>query len=151
VAAAPSFNNITAAYANRKAYVAGVVAMVKALHIDGVTFDYESPIPNGSPLADQYVQIISETTAALHSDVPGSQTSVCVAWSPNNIDGRYYDISGFARSADLLYIMMYDTRSQIFDVCLAGPNAGLPIVHLGAQQYLDLGIPASQLVLGVPW
>ena len=47
--------------------------------------------------------------------------------------------------------MMYDTRSQIFDVCLAGPNAGLPIAKLGAQQYLDLGVPASQLVLGVPW
>ena len=32
VAAAPKFN-ITTAFANRKAYVAGVVAMVKALHI----------------------------------------------------------------------------------------------------------------------
>ena len=42
-------------------------------------FDYESPIPNGSPLADQYVQVINETTDALHAEVPGSQTSVCVA------------------------------------------------------------------------
>ena len=32
VAAAPKFN-ITTVFANRKAYVAGVVAMVKALHI----------------------------------------------------------------------------------------------------------------------
>ena len=81
----------------------------------------------------RYVQIIAETTAALHAALPGSQTSVCrlhhlvgehgcgcasfrakalsyrclhrsvvtrarvrrqvcVAWSPNNIDGRYYDI-----------------------------------------------------------
>lgn len=78
VAAAPSFN-ISTVFENRKTYVAGIVAMVKALHIDGVTFDYESPIPNGSPLAEQYVQIINETTAALHSDIPGSQTSVCVA------------------------------------------------------------------------
>ena len=130
--------------------LAKVVAMVKALNIDGVTFDYESPIANGAPEAEMYVTIIKETTAALHSEVPGSQTSVCVAWSPNHIDGRYYDIVGFSKAADLLYIMMYDTRSQIFDVCLAGPNAGLPIAQLGAQQYLDVGVPASQLILGVP-
>jgi hypothetical protein len=37
------------------------------------------------------------------------------AGSPNNIDGRYYDIPGFARSADLLYIMMYPTPLSIFD------------------------------------
>jgi spore germination protein YaaH len=134
----------------RKAWITKVVAMVKALNIDGVTFDYESPIPNGAPEAEMYVNIIKETTAALHSEVPGSQTSVCVAWSPNHIDGRYYDIMGFSKAADLLYIMMYDTRSQIFDVCLAGPNAGLPIAQLGAQQYLDVGVPAKQLVLGVP-
>lgn len=152
IAAAP-LSNITqlgTSATARKAWITKVVAMVKALNIDGVTFDYESPIANGAQEAEMYVTIIKETTAALHSEVPGSQTSVCVAWSPNHIDGRYYDIVGFSKAADLLYIMMYDTRSQIFDVCLAGPNAGLPIAQLGAQQYLDVGVPASQLILGVP-
>ena len=142
----------------RKAWVDKVVAMVKSLHIDGVTFDYESPIANGAPEAETYVTIIKETTAgrnaskqlrclrlmglflrgcpwftALHTEVPGSQTSVCVAWSPNHIDGRYYDILGFSKAADLLYIMMYDTRSQIFDVCIAGPNAGNDFVQVFAK------------------
>lgn len=52
--------------------------------------DYETPIAPGSPEAEMYVRIINATTTALHAQVPGSQTSVCVAWSPNNIDGRYY-------------------------------------------------------------
>ena len=153
VARAP-LGNITALgtdAAARAAWVAKVVAMVQTLHIDGVTFDYESPIANGAPEAEMYVQIIAETTAALHEWKATTQTSVCVAWSPNHIDGRFYDIPGFAKAADLLYIMMYDTRSQIFDACIAGPNAGLPIAILGAQQYLDVGVPASQLILGVPW
>jgi hypothetical protein len=150
VAAAP-VGQIEATFAVLTTWVATVVAMVKALHIDGVTFDYESPIANGDPLSDKYTQIIAATTAALHEGIPGSQTSVCVAWSPNHIDGRYYDIQGFAAAADLLYIMMYDTRSQIFDVCLAGPNAALPLARLGVQQYLDLGVPAKQLILGVAW
>ena len=37
MAAAPSFD-ITTVYASRKKYVEGIVAMVKALHIDGVTW-----------------------------------------------------------------------------------------------------------------
>ena len=40
-----------------------VVVMVKATFIDGITFDYESPIANGAPEAEWYVQIINETTA----------------------------------------------------------------------------------------
>jgi di-N-acetylchitobiase len=100
-----------------------------------------------------------------------------IAWRVQCIATRA-DILGFAAAADLLYIMMYDTRSQIFDQCIAGPNAGLPIVQLGVQQCehrhlsrarararaarvfsggvgcrtdLDLGVPAEQLILGVPW
>jgi hypothetical protein len=56
-----------------------------------------------------------------------------IAWRVQCIATRA-DILGFAAAADLLYIMMYDTRSQIFDQCIAGPNAGLPIVQLGVQQ-----------------
>ena len=53
--------------------------------------------------------------------------------------------------ADILFVMMYDTRSQIFDACIAGANAGLPDVNLGAQQWIDVGVPALTLVLGLPW
>eukprot|EP00441_Pelagodinium_beii_P001106 CAMPEP_0197699096 /NCGR_PEP_ID=MMETSP1338-20131121/120167_1 /TAXON_ID=43686 ORGANISM="Pelagodinium beii, Strain RCC1491" /NCGR_SAMPLE_ID=MMETSP1338 /ASSEMBLY_ACC=CAM_ASM_000754 /LENGTH=39 /DNA_ID= /DNA_START= /DNA_END= /DNA_ORIENTATION= len=35
-----------------------------------------------------YVALINETTRALHDAIPGSQTSVCAAWSPDDIDGR---------------------------------------------------------------
>lgn len=152
IAAAP-LRNLTALAdsAARKTWVENVLKMVQTLHIDGVTFDYESPISAGDPSAEVYVKVIAETTAALHQWNTGTQTSVCVAWSPNNIDGRHYDIPGFAKAADLLYVMMYDTRSQIFDACIAGPNAGLPIAQLGIQQYLDVGVSPSQLILGVPW
>ena len=91
IAAAP-LSNITKLGSDAGAlttWVSSVVKMVQALNIDGVTFDYESPIANGAPEAEMYVQIIEATTAALHKAVAGSQTSVCVAWSPNHIDGRY--------------------------------------------------------------
>eukprot|EP01059_Diplonema_ambulator_P033419 TRINITY_DN6975_c0_g3_i2.p1 TRINITY_DN6975_c0_g3~~TRINITY_DN6975_c0_g3_i2.p1 ORF type:complete len:405 (+),score=115.60 TRINITY_DN6975_c0_g3_i2:158-1216(+) len=132
-------------------YVADTVSMVKAQYIDGVTFDYESPLDPHSQEAETYVKVINATKAALESQVPGTQVSVCVAWSPFNIDGRYYDIMGFSKVVDYMYVMMYDTRSQIFEQCIAAPNAALPLVYNGVQQYLALGIPPQKLILGLPW
>lgn len=41
------------------------------------------------------------------------QVTVDVPWSPYDIDGRSYDFKGLAEAADLLFIMMYDTQSQV--------------------------------------
>lgn len=57
----------------------------------GITFDFESPIPAHDPRSTWFTQLVAETTAAYHAAIPGSQVSVCVAWSPDNIDGRAYD------------------------------------------------------------
>ncbi len=82
---------------------------------------------------------------------PSYQVSTCVAWSPDGIDGRHYDIPAFAAASDLLYVMDYDTRSQIFDACVAAANAPYFGMEHGLQRYLDLGVSPQQLVLGVPW
>jgi hypothetical protein len=37
--------------------------------------------------------------------IPGSQVSVCLAWSPDGIDGRNYDNLGMIEASDLAYIM----------------------------------------------
>ena len=50
-----------------------------------------------------------------------------------------------------LCLLRYDTRAALTMECLAGPEASLSTVRLGAQQYLDVGVPASKLVLGLPW
>jgi len=89
--------------------------------------------------------------AAFHSAIPGSQVSVDVAWSPNNIDGRYYDIPGMANASDLLFVMAYDERSQIFDQCIASANSPVALDNLGLTQFLDLGISKDKLILGLPW
>ena len=132
-------------------YVDNIVIMVKGLFIDGVTFDHEDPMPPGSPLAGYYVKVVQQTTTTLHKEVPGSQVSVCVAWSPFGIDGRWYDNKGLADASDLLYMMVYDTRSQIFEQCIAAPNAALPLAEQAIKNYLSLGISPRKLILGLPW
>ncbi|KAK9841972.1 hypothetical protein WJX81_002090 [Elliptochloris bilobata] len=122
-----------------------------AAHTDGVNFDLEDPAALGSHLARAYTALIAETAAAFHERDPGSQISVDVAWSPYGVDGRNYDVRGLAAAADLVFIMAYDMQSQIWGRCVASANSPLALVRRGVQQYLDLGVPASKLVLGLPW
>ena len=98
-----------------------------------------------------YTEIVRRTTDRLHEKSPGSQTSVCVAWSPDDIDGRAYDVVGLANASDLLYVMSYDTRSQIFDRCIASANSPASRARYGLQRYLDLGISPKKLILGTPY
>ena len=98
-----------------------------------------------------YTEIVRRTTDRLHEVSPGSQTSVCVAWSPDDIDGRAYDVVGLANASDLLYVMSYDTRSQIFDRCIASANSPASRARYGLQRYLDLGISPKKLILGTPY
>ena len=99
-----------------------------------------------------YAQIVKETTKALRARVaPTTQSSVCAAWSPDCIDGRCYDYGALAEASDFLYVMGYDTRSQIFDACTAYANAALPLMQRGVARYLESGVAPEKLVLGTPW
>ena len=74
--------------------------------MDGVTFDYESPLAAGDPAIGYYTAIVAETDRALKAAHAGYQTSVCAAWSPDDIDGRDYDYKSLARAVDFLYLMV---------------------------------------------
>ena len=79
------------------------------------------------------------------------QVTFDVAWSPNCTDGRCYDAVGLSRNTDFLVVMAYDERSQIYDSCIASANSAGSTTASGVQSYLDLGIKAEKLVLGLPW
>jgi len=151
IAPAPDPIPLTNNQTLREIYIQQAIQMVKENYLDGITFDYESPIDWNAPERGYYTQLVTETTTAFHNAIPGSQISVCVAWSPDDIDGRAYDYPGLALGSDLLYIMAYDTRSQIYDQCIASANTPLGIAQRGIQRYLELGIAKEKLILGIPW
>ena len=74
-----------------------------------------------------------------------------VAWSPNCIDERCYDVLSLAKVTDFLVVMSYDERSQIRGPCIASANSALQLTATGLADYIDLGIDPSLLVMGVPW
>ena len=129
-------------------WVQTLLRMIQSRHFDGVVFDFESPMTDYQTRF--YVSLIRTTRQSfrLHHHL---SVITCVAWSPDDIDGRNYPYRALAEASDYLYVMDYDTRSQIWDLCVASANAPLPGMIHGLQRYLELGIASHKLILGVPW
>lgn len=153
VMASPPIHNMTAMTdpQNRKIWVQDTLDKVLSTYRDGIVFDYEAPMVSGSIEGEAYVQLIAETRSIFQQVKPSLQITTCVAWSPNDIDGRAYPYKKLAEASDLLYVMDYDTRSQIFGDCIAGANAPLPGMIAGMEDWFNLGISKNSFVLGVPW
>ncbi|XP_067846965.1 di-N-acetylchitobiase-like [Heptranchias perlo] len=96
-------------------------------------------------------QLVSETMGVFHCEIPGSQVTFNVPWSPDCIDGRCYDFLRIANSCDFLFVMSYDMQSQMWDNCFAKANAPYYQTLSGYSAYINLGIDSRKLVLGVPW
>lgn len=132
------------------------VKMAVSQHMDGINLDIEFPVNETSaPVLTQFVQ---EATKVFHNSIPNSQVTFDVAWSPKCIakcckciDGRCYDYKAIAEATDFVFVMSYDEQSQICGDCVAMANSPYDQTAKGVQGFLDLGIPADKLVLGVPW
>ncbi|XP_052812205.1 di-N-acetylchitobiase-like [Mya arenaria] len=136
----------------RKSWIAKQLDVVDRHFLDGLNFDFESPIlPSQFDLRDGYTALVRETRAALVEKFPFAMVSVDVAWGAQGVDERNYDYQGLAAAADFLFVMAYDMQSQIRGSCVAGPNSPFPSVMEGVQSYLNASISPDRLVLGLPW
>jgi Di-N-acetylchitobiase len=138
---------------SRTSWAAQVAQVTAALGLDGVNIDVEMPIAAGANASrQQLTQLVAEIRHALDMLAPRRQLSFDAAWSPDGIDGRHYDLVSISKHVDLIFVMAYDMQSQIWSSsCTAEANSLLPLVRQGLRSYLQLPIPAHQLVLGVPW
>lgn len=136
---------------NRTEWITDKVNLAKKQFMDGINLDIEQSVSKDSPEYAALTALVKETTVVFHREIPGSQVSFDVAWSPDCIDGRCYDYVAIAESCDLLFVMSYDEQSQIYEPCMAMPNAPLPQTIAGYIKYLDLKIDPKKLIMGVPW
>ena len=74
-----------------------------------------------------------------------------VAWSPDCIDGRCYDVVTLSKSVDFLAVMAYDEMSQIFGPeCTAYANSPFNMTKLGTVLSINLftlSCPGLQVAL----
>jgi len=137
----------------RKVWIEWQVTYAIENSLDGVNFDFEEELEYGSAESKAYTKLFKKAVAIFHQQIPNSQVSIDVAWSPDNIDGRGYQYKALGRAADLVFVMGYDEQSQMWqnERCQARPNSPIMKTFSGVRKFLQLGIQAHKLVLGVPW
>jgi len=137
----------------RKQWIDDTISMVKQQGINGVNLDYEGHKPSKTK---GYNTVAVELCQAMHDEISGSEVSVDVPIYPE-YEGRNYDYVSLAKACDSLFIMDYDGEFWDNLQCVVtSPNcsqacAPLQMVEFGIQKYLELGVPASKLFLGLPW
>lgn len=136
----------------RKEWIKLQTSQIILYFLDGINIDYEDALDPFTPEQYGLTSLVKETADAFHSTLPGLQVSFDVAWSAKGIDGRYYEYKKIAEYSDVIFIMAYDEQSQILTgPCTARANSGIYKAAQGIQTYLELGIPSTKMILGVPW
>eukprot|EP00882_Tetradesmus_deserticola_P034824 GHRQ01040111.1.p1 GENE.GHRQ01040111.1~~GHRQ01040111.1.p1 ORF type:complete len:195 (+),score=80.99 GHRQ01040111.1:126-710(+) len=97
----------------RSEWVSQQVVQLVKLGARGINFDLEVPMQAGDSAAAAYAALVNLTAQTLHGAVPGATVSVDVPWSPFDVDSRNYDWLQLAAAADTLFVMAYDTASQV--------------------------------------
>jgi Di-N-acetylchitobiase len=148
-----------------QAFIQTLLQTAQSSFIDGVNFDFEDPLNGTNGDAQALTAAMLATSQALKAVFgPAFQVSSDVAWSPwspvthAGIDGRDYDYVGMYNAVDLLFVMAYDMRSQVFppEACIASANTPFPLIDYGMLAFTSpqpdgLGLDPSKLVLGTAW
>lgn len=99
----------------------------------------------GSTAAADYTALVNLTAQQLRAAVPGATVSVDVPWSPFDVDGRNYDWRGLAAAADLLFVMAYDTQSQVSSPL---PPAAAGMTATGQLHWAEKAWPPTAIIYG---
>ena len=122
-----------------------IALAVERYQLDGVNVDIENVTHTER---DKYTELLR----LLREKIPnGKEVSVAVAANPNGWNTGWhgsYDYRRLAEYADHLFIMSYDEHYQ---GGAAGPVASLNFVERSVQYALNNQVPASKIVLGIPF
>ena len=136
---AEHFSNASA----RAAYVGAVVNLTSAFRLDGFNVDIEGNAPEHR---DAVTALTCDLKAALG---PASMLTFDLGAAPKSEIDRY-DFAGLGVCLDYIVPMIYDMVGGWPELS-PGPNSPLGAVRTCVDEYSELGIPPSRLILGFPW
>jgi di-N-acetylchitobiase len=155
---------------SRESWARKLVEHVTAVGGDGLNLDYESPVTQTDVSRQEAMtHITHEIQVRLKASNPHSSLVWDFGWKPN-VDVRFYPYRRMADICDHVFLMVYDTQSQVWDgpPCVAGPNAPKVNVEKTLRWYGvgdhdktrnedttqvadSLNIPYEKIILGLPW
>jgi hypothetical protein len=124
-----------------------LVDLLRAKNLDGVNFDFEG---TGSQDQSGLDRLVSEVSTTLKGVDPEWQVTMDTYASAAGDPDGFYDIPGLADSVDAFFVMAYD---------MDDPSVPSPTAPLGGSGFTDLDaleqytavVPASKVILGVPY
>ncbi len=130
--------------AARARAVQAVAAAVRTDHLDGVNIDFENLYSSDQAAFTQFVQALHRALAKEHAVLSVDITPDIVPLQ----DNAAYFHAGLAAAANYVVLMAYDEHWSGDSV--PGPVADVPWVTRAVNDLLDTGVPADQLILGIP-
>ena len=162
------FSDAAATAARREAFAASCVDFVVAQGLDGVDLDWEYPVSGGAPgtihrPADKqnFTKLLQELRTQLdrRGRRDGKDYSLTIAGAAGSWYLNQIEAVKVADIVDHIFLMGYDLHgpwdtSADFNAPLYTPSGASPqgksSIADSVQAYLDKGIPAEKLVLGMP-
>lgn len=150
----PSWGNRTA----MQATVDEKLAELRAWGFDGINIDIEQAMQDESQAA-RLLDTVVTITGELKAKMPWLSVSFAVAHLGSTVDraaARYWPMRGLAQALDFLVVMDYDASNSIkVGANLTGHESkatmALPFMQSSVATYATLGVPASKLVLALPF
>ena len=162
------FSDAAATAARREAFAASCVDFVVAQGLDGVDLDWEYPVSGGAPgtihrPADKqnFTKLLQELRTRLDRQGrrDGKDYSLTIAGAADSWYLNQIEAVKVADIVDHIFLMGYDLHGPWdtyadFNAPLYTPSGASPqgksSIADSVQAYLDKGIPAEKLVLGMP-
>lgn len=162
------FSDAAATAARREAFAASCVDFVVEQGLDGVDLDWEYPVSGGAPgtihrPADKqnFTKLLQELRTRLDRQGrrDGKDYSLTIAGAAGSWYLNQIEAVKVADIVDHIFLMGYDLHgpwdtSADFNAPLHTPSGASPqgksSIADSVQAYLDKGIPAEKLVLGMP-
>jgi len=161
------FSDMAASPAARRAFVESTVAFVRHHAFDGIDLDWEYPGDIGVPCPAghtcqrpedkrNFVALARELRAALDAAGAPDRKRYLFTIAAGADDKFVYDpadsarwLSELAASLDWINVMTYDYHGSWSNV--SGMNAPFDKVDATLSRYLEIGVPARKLTLGLPF
>ena len=153
-----SFSALAGSEANRKAFAADCLAFLELYGIDGIDLDWEFPGLSWSGAAcdpscdtDNYVLLVKQLRETLGDKYEISYAGYCSDKVSVSGGWRYNDIAAMDKYVDYVNIMTYDLdEAPNHHSALDDPRA-YKDCNRAVKAYLDAGVAANKLVLGIPF
>jgi len=129
--------------AARTQWVDSLVPRMAAEGIDGFNLDIEGNTGN----REAVTALVKELAEKARAANPHAQLSFDLSIYPQGQTGGY-EHKELAQYLDFILPMSYDL---CWGAGAATANSPLAALSKGIQQYSDLGVPASKIVMGLPW